>query len=86
MENVTQFISSELFILLICTPIVGEVLKVSDHTNKIIPIALFVFDVVFSILLLRSISADVILQGIMVWGIAVAGYDSMKVIRQSRGV
>lgn len=82
MENLMQFIPGELLILLVCTPIVGELLKVSPYTENIIPIALFVFDILFSILLLRSFNATTILQGIIVWGVAIAGYDTMKVLKK----
>lgn len=82
MESLMEFIPGELLILLVCTPIVGELLKVSPYTEKIIPIALFVFDIVFSILLLKSFDATVILQGIIVWGIAIAGYDTVKVLKK----
>lgn len=82
MENLMQFIPGELLILLVCTPIVGELLKVSPYTENIIPIALFVFDIAFSILLLRNFDATTILQGIIVWGVAIAGYDTMKVLKK----
>lgn len=82
MENLMEFIPGELLILLVCTPIIGELLKVSPYTKNIIPIALFVFDIVFSILLLKSFDATVMLQGIIVWGIAVAGYDTVKVLKK----
>lgn len=82
MENLMQFIPGELLILLVCTPIVGELLKVSPYTENIVPIALFVFDVVFSILLLRSFDATTILQGIIIWGVAIAGYDTVKVLKK----
>lgn len=82
MENLMQFVPAELLILLVCTPIVGELLKVSPYTENIIPLALFAFDIVFSILLLKSFDATVILQGIIVWGIAVAGYDTVKVLKK----
>lgn len=82
MENLMQFIPGELLILLVCTPIVGELLKVSPYTENIVPVALFVFDIVFSILLLRSFEATTILQGIIIWGVAIAGYDTMKVLKK----
>lgn len=82
MDNIMQFVPVELLILLICTPIVGELLKVSPYTENIIPLALFVFDIVFSVLLLRSFSATTILQGIIVWGIAIGGYDTVKALKK----
>lgn len=82
MENLMQFIPGELLILLVCTPIVGELLKVSPYTENMVPVALFVFDIVFSILLLRSFEATTILQGIIIWGVAIAGYDTMKVLKK----
>lgn len=85
MSDLMQFIPQELIILLVCTPIVGELLKTNVYTKKIIPIALFIFDILFSILLLRDFSALVILQGIAVWGIAIAGYDSFKSIKKNGG-
>ena len=83
MNELMQFIPQELIMLLICTPIVGELLKYNIYTKKIVPIALFVFDVFFSCLLLNSLNATTILQGIVVWGIAVAGYDSFKIIKRN---
>lgn len=85
MHELMQFIPQELLILLMCTPIVGEMLKVSAHTEKIIPIVLFGFDIIFSILLLRSWEPIVILQGIAVWGIALASYDLTKTVKKMRG-
>lgn len=85
MNELMQFIPQELLILLMCTPIVGEMLKVSVYTEKIIPIVLFGFDIIFSILLLRSWEPIVILQGIAVWGIALGSYDFTKAVKKIGG-
>lgn len=85
MNELIQFVPQELVILLICTPIMGELFKQNKYTKEIVPIALFIFDVTFSILLLNNFTATTMLHGVIIWGVVIASYDSVKTLKKRNG-
>lgn len=82
--EILQFIPDHILILIPSTYILGICLKVSNLKDNYIPMTLFVFSIVYSVILGRAIGIDIpngILHGILAWGCSIGINQTLKQMR-----
>lgn len=86
MVDIMSLIPERLFILVVCTYLMGMLFKqVKCIKDFLIPILLVLFAIIFSCALQYQFSALAILQGILCWGVAVGLNQTYKQIFKNGG-
>ncbi|MGL5460729.1 MAG: phage holin family protein [Cetobacterium sp.] len=87
LSNIMTFIPKEFVILVVALIGIGAFIKnLSAIDNKYIPFILLPLGIVFSCLLGHTISAELILQGVICVMVAVGGHSSFKQLLDMREV